>query len=73
MHSIIDYSPFKIVYGFNHLTPLDLILLPIDKMVSLDGNKKNTRGERLTCKDTTTNRKKKKKSNMYSRLIDDEN
>jgi hypothetical protein len=28
------------VYGFNPLTPLDLILLPIDERVSLDGNKK---------------------------------
>ena len=40
MHSTTDYSPFEIVYGFNPLTPLDLIPLPVDKMVSLDGNKK---------------------------------
>jgi len=40
VHFTIDYSPFKIVYGFNPLTPLDLIPLSVDEMVSLDGNKK---------------------------------
>ena len=25
VHSIIDYSPFKIIYDFNPLTPLDVI------------------------------------------------
>jgi hypothetical protein len=28
------------VYGFNPLTPLDLIPLPFDERVSLDGNQK---------------------------------
>jgi hypothetical protein len=40
VHSTTDYSPFEIVYGFNPLTPLDLIHLPVDEMVSLDGNTK---------------------------------
>jgi hypothetical protein len=40
VHSTTDYSPFEIVYGFNSLTPLDLILLPVDERVSLDGNQK---------------------------------
>jgi hypothetical protein len=40
VHSTTDYSPFEIVYGFNPLTPLDLIPLPIDERVSLDGNQK---------------------------------
>jgi hypothetical protein len=40
VHSTTDYSPFEIVYGFNPLTPLDLIPLPVDERVSLDGNKK---------------------------------
>jgi hypothetical protein len=26
------------VYGFNSLTPMDLIPLPVDESVSLDGN-----------------------------------
>jgi len=39
-HSTTDYSLFEIVYGFNPLTPLDLIPLPVDERVSLDGNKK---------------------------------
>jgi hypothetical protein len=38
-----DYSFFfGILYGFNLLTPLDLFLLPIDNMISLESNKKNT-------------------------------
>jgi hypothetical protein len=40
VHSTTDYSPFEIVYGFNPLTPLDLIPLPINERVSLDGNQK---------------------------------
>jgi hypothetical protein len=38
VHSTTDYSPLEIVYGFNPLTPLDLIPLPVDERVSLDGN-----------------------------------
>jgi hypothetical protein len=40
VHSTTDYSPFEIVYGFNPLTPLDLIPLPIDERASLNSNKK---------------------------------
>jgi translation initiation factor IF-1 len=40
MHSTTSYSPFEIVYGFNPLTPLDLMSLPIDGRSSLDGQKK---------------------------------
>jgi len=40
MHSTTNYSPFEIVYGFNPLTPLDLIPLPVDERDSLDGNQK---------------------------------
>ena len=40
VHSTTDYSPFEIVYGFNLLTPLDLISLPADENVSLNGNQK---------------------------------
>ena len=40
MHSTTSYSPFEIVYGFNPLTPLDLISLPIDERASLDGKRK---------------------------------
>jgi len=29
---------FEIVFGFNLLTPMDLIHLPVDESVSLDGN-----------------------------------
>ncbi|KAH9658278.1 hypothetical protein KPL70_023423 [Citrus sinensis] len=34
------FSPFEIVYGFNPLTPLDLLPLPIDERASMDGKKK---------------------------------
>jgi len=40
VHSTTEFSPFEIVYGFNSLTLMDLIPLPIDERVSLDGNRK---------------------------------
>jgi len=40
MHSTTEFSAFEIVYGFNPLTPMDLIHLPINERVSLDGNHK---------------------------------
>ncbi|XP_073261522.1 uncharacterized protein [Populus alba] len=40
VHSTTEFSPFEIVYGFNPLTPMDLIPLPIDERVILDGNHK---------------------------------
>ncbi|XP_041001589.1 uncharacterized protein LOC121247286, partial [Juglans microcarpa x Juglans regia] len=39
-HSTTSYSLFEIVYGFNPLTPLDLMPLPVDDRSSLDGQKK---------------------------------
>ena len=40
VHSTTNFSPFGIVYGFNPLTHLDLLSLPINEMTSLDGQKK---------------------------------
>ncbi|XP_058008303.1 uncharacterized protein LOC131182909 [Hevea brasiliensis] len=40
MHSSSGYSPFELVYGFNPLTPLDLLPLPINHVASLDSEKK---------------------------------
>ncbi|KAH9686181.1 Endonuclease [Citrus sinensis] len=40
VHSATKFSPFEIVYGFNPLTPLDLLPLPIDERASMDGKKK---------------------------------
>jgi hypothetical protein len=40
VHSTTSFSPFEFVYGFNPLTPMDLIPLPFEKKVSLDGEKK---------------------------------
>ena len=40
VHSTTNYLPFEIVYGFNPSTSLDLILLPVDERVSLDGTQK---------------------------------
>ena len=40
VHSTIDFSPFEIVYGFNPLTSLDLLPLPVNERTSLDGQKK---------------------------------
>jgi hypothetical protein len=38
VHSTTKFSPFKTVYGFNPSTLMDLIPLPVDERVSLDGN-----------------------------------
>ena len=40
MHATTSYSPFEVVYGFNLVTPLDLMPLPINERDSLDGKKK---------------------------------
>ena len=40
VHCTTNFSPFEIVYGFNPLTPLDLLLLSINERTSLDGQKK---------------------------------
>ena len=40
VHSTTNCSPFEIVYGFNPLTPLDLLPLPVNEMTCLDGEKK---------------------------------
>ncbi|XP_052489814.1 uncharacterized protein LOC128042500 [Gossypium raimondii] len=40
VHSATKLSPFKIVYGFNLLTPLDLMPLPSNQLVHVDGKRK---------------------------------
>ena len=40
VHFATKYSPFEIVYGFNPLTPLDLLPLPLSERVNLDGKRK---------------------------------
>ena len=40
IHYATKFSPFKIVYDFNPLTPLDLSPLPMSEDVKLDGKKK---------------------------------
>ena len=40
VHSSTGCSPFEIVYGFNPLTVLDLMPLPLNEVTSLDGQKK---------------------------------
>ena len=40
VHFTTKFSPFEIVYGFNPLTPLDLLPLPLSERVNLDGKKK---------------------------------
>ena len=39
-HSATKFSPFEIVYGFNPLTPLEFLSLPIDNRASMNGKKK---------------------------------
>ena len=38
VRSTTGFSPFEIVCGFNHLTPMNLILFFVDESVILDGN-----------------------------------
>jgi hypothetical protein len=40
VHSTIDYLLFDFIYGYNPLTPLDLIHLLVDERVSHNGNQK---------------------------------
>ena len=40
IHSSTGFSPFEIVYGFNPLTVLDLMPLPLSELASLDGTQK---------------------------------
>ena len=40
MHSTTDFSSFEIVYGYNPLTSMDLIPLPLEERASLVGEKK---------------------------------
>lgn len=40
VHSATHFSPFEVVYGFNPLTPLDLMPLPMSEHTNLDGRKK---------------------------------
>ena len=40
VHISTNCSPFEVVYGFNLLTLMDLIPLPINEQGSLDGKKK---------------------------------
>ena len=47
VHSTTNFSPFEIIYGFNPLTPLDLLPLPINEMTSLDGEKKTEMVKKL--------------------------
>ena len=40
IHSATKFSPFEIVYGFNPLSPLDLIPLAVSEHINLDGKQK---------------------------------
>ena len=40
VHSFTHYCPFKVVYGFTPLSPLDLSPLPLNLRVDLNGKKK---------------------------------
>ena len=46
-HSTTNFSPFEIVYGFNPLTPLNLLPLPVNEMTSLECQKKAEMAKKL--------------------------
>ena len=39
VHATTNHSPFEVVYGFNPLSPMDLLTLPLEK-ANLDGKQK---------------------------------
>ena len=47
VHKTSGYSPFEMVYGFNPLAPIDLLPLPIDEHLSLDGKGKAEKVRKL--------------------------
>lgn len=47
VHSSTNVSPFECVYGFNPLTPLDLLPLPLDEIDNADGKRKAERVREL--------------------------
>ncbi|KAF7807180.1 Transposon Ty3-G Gag-Pol polyprotein [Senna tora] len=52
VHSSTSFSPFEIVYGFNPLTPLDMLPLPSSEQTNLDGKKKAEFVQGLHAKST---------------------
>jgi len=47
VNSTINHSISKIIYGFNPLTSLNLLSLPVNEMVNLDKNKKVEMAKKL--------------------------
>ncbi|RDX64342.1 hypothetical protein CR513_57111, partial [Mucuna pruriens] len=43
VHSTTNCSPFEVIYSFNPLTPLNLLMFPMNKQVHQDGKKKKAR------------------------------
>lgn len=37
VHSATNHSPFEVFYGFNPLSALDLVPIPLEERSSLDG------------------------------------
>ena len=40
VHGAIKFSPFEVVYGFNRCVPIDLVPIPINERISMDGIRK---------------------------------
>jgi len=63
VHSSTNCSPFEVVYGFNLLTPMDLIPLPVNEQGSLDGKKK---AEKVKEIHERVNQQIEKKNQQYA-------
>jgi len=63
VHSTFDFSLFVIVYGFNPLTPFDLLPLPVNERTSLDGQKKAEMVKKLH---ESVRQHKEKKNEQYA-------
>jgi len=73
VRSTTDFSLFEIIYGFNPLTPLDLLSLPVNERTSLDGQKKAEMVKKLHESVRQHRKRKRKMSNMQlkpTRVVD---
>lgn len=60
VYSTASFSPFDVVYDFNHLTSLDILSLPINEYADLGGKKKVEFVKELHAKARTNIERKNK-------------
>ena len=66
VHKTTGYSPFELVYGFNPLSPLDLMPLPCKDHLSLDGKAKAEKVRKLHEQARANMEKKNEQYSKYA-------